>query len=119
MVLKELIFKFVFGRVWWSCSTMCATQTGVLFLSLSGSGGGNSNVYIKGLPAVLEGVGQVVCSTGFAKNVLSAPKLANFLLHLFQVGLAWCTIGIYHSTISAFWSLIAFTRHLIILSFQN
>ena len=72
-------------------------QTGVLFLSLSGSGEGNLNVYITGLPAVLERVVQVVCSTGFTKHALSAPKLANFLLHLFQVGLAWCTIGIYHS----------------------
>ena len=30
------------------------------------------------------------------------PKLANFFLHLFQVGLAWHTIGIDHSAISAF-----------------
>ena len=35
-------------------------------------------------------------------DAISAPKLANFLLHLFQVGLAWHTIGIYHSAISAF-----------------
>ena len=39
---------------------------------------------------------------GLPNNALSAPKLANFLLHLFQVGLAWHTIGIYHSAISAF-----------------
>ena len=39
---------------------------------------------------------------GLPNNALSAPKLANFLLHLFQVGLAWCTIGIYRSAISAF-----------------
>ena len=69
---------------------MCAMQTGVLFLSLSGSGGGNSNIYIKGLPAVLEGVGQLgVAHKGLPNNALSAPKLANFLLHLFQVGLGW------------------------------
>ena len=37
-----------------------------------------------------------------ANSVISAPKLANFLLHLFQVGLAWCTIGIYHSAVSTF-----------------
>ena len=42
-----------------------------------------------------------------------------FLLHLFQVGLAWGTIGINHSAISAFWSLITCTGHLIILSFRN
>ena len=39
---------------------------------------------------------------GLPNNASSAPKLANFLLHLFQVGLAWHTIGIYHSAISAF-----------------
>ena len=39
---------------------------------------------------------------GLPNNAISAPKLANFLLHLFQVGLAWHTIGIYHLAISAF-----------------
>ena len=39
---------------------------------------------------------------GLPNNAISAPKLANFLLHLFQVGLAWHTIGVYHSAISAF-----------------
>ena len=39
---------------------------------------------------------------GLLNNAISAPKLANFLLHLFQVSLAWYTIGIYCSAISAF-----------------
>ena len=39
---------------------------------------------------------------GLPNNAISAPKLGNFLLHLFQVGLSWHTIGIYHSAISAF-----------------
>ena len=39
---------------------------------------------------------------GLPNNAISAPKLANFLLHLFQVGLAWHTIGIYHPAISTF-----------------
>ena len=39
---------------------------------------------------------------GLLNNAISAPKLANFLLHVFQVGLAWCNIGIYHSAMSAF-----------------
>ena len=38
---------------------MCAMQTGVPFLSLSGGGGGNLNIFVKGLPAVLERMGQV------------------------------------------------------------
>ena len=47
-------------------------------------------------------MGQLVCLTGFTKQCHMCPKLANFLLHLFQVGLTWHTIGIYHSAISAF-----------------
>ena len=39
---------------------------------------------------------------GLPNNTISAPKLANFLLHLFQVGLAWHTIGISCTAISAF-----------------
>ena len=38
-------------------------------------------------------------------NVILATKLTNFLWHLFQVGLAWHTIGIYHSAISNFLDL--------------
>ena len=56
---------------------------------------------------------------GLPNNAISAPKLANFFLYLLQVGLAWHTIGISCSAISAFWSLLAFTGHLIILSFWN
>ena len=54
---------------------------------------------------------------GLPNNAISTPKLANFLLHLFQVGQAWHP----HWYISFcyfcfFWSLIGFTRLLIILS---
>ena len=35
-------------------------------------------------------------------NAIYAPKLADILVHLFRAGLAWHTIGIYHSAISAF-----------------
>ena len=80
---------------------MCVRQTGALFLSLSGSGG-NLSVYIKGLPAVLEGMGRLVYLTGCTKQCHLSPKLANFLVHLFQVGLAWYTIGVYCSAFSAF-----------------
>ena len=53
-------------------AVMCVTQTGAHFFSLSGSGGGNLRVYVKGLPAVLEGMGKLVCSTGCTKNAISA-----------------------------------------------
>ena len=39
---------------------------------------------------------------GVPNSAICAPKLANFVLHLFQVGLVWCTIDIYHSAISTF-----------------
>ena len=39
---------------------------------------------------------------GIPSNVISAPKLADFLVHLLRVGLAWHTIGIYYSAISLF-----------------
>ena len=35
-------------------------------------------------------------------SAISTPKLANFLVHLFRVGLTWHTIGIYHSVFSVF-----------------
>ena len=34
-------------------------------------------------------------------HAISAPKLVDFLVHFFMIGLAWHTIGI-HSAISAF-----------------
>ena len=39
---------------------------------------------------------------GVQYNATSAPKLANFLVNLFRVWLAWCTVGIYYSPILAF-----------------
>ena len=44
---------------------------------------------------------------------------ANFLLHVFQVGLAWHTIGIYGSAISTFFEPHRLHKVLIILSFQK
>ena len=39
---------------------------------------------------------------GVPNNAISASKLGNILVHLFQVCLAWHTIGIHHSAISTF-----------------
>ena len=52
-----------------------------------------SNVGRNGKAGVLEGV---------PSNAISAPRSADILVHLFRVSLAWHTIGIYHSAISAF-----------------
>ena len=51
---------------------------------------------------MLKGMGRLVCLGGVVNNALSALKLADFLVHLFRVGLAWHMIGIYCSAISAF-----------------
>ena len=67
--IKDLIVDVLVGHALKSlpylhlmlCSEMCITQTGVLFLSLSGSGRGKLSVYVEGLPAVLEGIGRLVC----------------------------------------------------------
>ena len=48
-----------------SCSEMWVAQTGVLFLSLSGSNSGNSSIYDEGPPAMLEGMGRLVYSRGY------------------------------------------------------
>ena len=81
--VKDLIVDVLVGQAFkglqylhltlWLLSMTCAMQTGVLFLGLSGSSGGNSNNYIKGLPAVVEGVGRVLCLTGFTKQCPLCP----------------------------------------------
>ena len=57
----------------WLLREMCVAQTGVLFLSLSGSDGSNLSIYDKGLPAVLEGMGRLVCLRGCTKQCHICP----------------------------------------------
>ena len=86
----------------WLLSNVCYTDKGSLPQSVRQwqgqleclRQGSTSSAGGSGLVGVLNRVCQMMPSL--------APKLANFLLHLFQVGLAWCTIGIYRSAISAF-----------------
>ena len=56
-VLKSLPYlHLTFGLLRDEC---CADR--VLFLSLSGSVGGNSSIYDEGLPVMLKGLGRLVC----------------------------------------------------------
>ena len=98
---------------------MCAMQTGVFFLSLSGSGWVNSSIYIEGLPAVLEGMGRLVCSTGCTKQCHLCPKISK-LFGTFILGWPGLVYNwyIWFCYFLPFWSLIIFTRLLIILSSQ-
>ena len=63
-----------------------AAQTRVLFLSLSGSGRSDSSFYNRGLPAVLERMGKLLCTGWLPNNAISACQLADFLFNLFRVG---------------------------------
>ena len=84
----------------WLLRDVCV-QTGVLFHSLSGSGGGDSSVYNKYLPTMLKECTSWYAEEGVPNNAISAPKLADSLAHLFRAGLVWCMMCIYHSAISA------------------
>ena len=97
----------------------CVTQRGVLFLSLSGGGWATQTSTSKVYQQCWKEWARWCAQQFLPNNAISAPKVGNFLLHLFQVGLAWCTIGIYHLLFLLFWNLISFTRFLIILSSQN
>ena len=39
---------------------------------------------------------------GVSNSAIFAPELAHFLVHIFRVGLAWHTISIYYTALSAF-----------------
>ena len=51
----------------------CVAWTRVFFLSLSGSGKGESSIYNKGLQAVLERMGRLVCLRGCTKQCHICP----------------------------------------------
>ena len=84
------------------CLDVCVVQTGALFFSLSGIGRDYSSIFEKSLQIVLEGMGWPVCLRGVPKNVISVPKLAEFLAYFLRVGLAWYIVGINCYAISAF-----------------
>ena len=46
-----------------------------------------------------------MCLRGLLNSAISAPKLADTLVHLFRVGLAWYIVRVYHSVISSFLEL--------------
>ena len=127
-IVKDLIVDVSVGQVLrglqylhltlWLLSNVCCTDGGSL--QPVRWWWGNSNVYIKGLPAVLEGVGQLVCSTGFTKQYHLCPYTSTFFVRFISDG-DWPGIPLVSIILLFlhFWSLIAFTRQLIILSFQN
>ena len=80
---------------------MCCADRAI-FHSLSGRGGVTQASTTKVYQHCWKGWAGWCAQKGVPQNAISASKLADSLLHLFRVGLAWHTMGIYHSTISAF-----------------
>ena len=81
---------------------MCVLQTAVLFLSLSASCG-VTQVSMTKVTSSARRDGPVSVLKRVYQTMPFLPlNLADFLVHLLRVGLALCTVAIYHSAISAF-----------------
>ena len=86
----------------WLLNNVCCTDRGPLPQSVRQWQGQLKHLH-QGSTSSAGGSGPGFALDRVYQTMLSpAPKLANFLLHLYQVGLAWHTIGIYYSVISAF-----------------
>ena len=70
------------------CSAMCVAEIRVHFLSLPGSGRGSLSVYDKSYQQLWKEWTRWSPLEG-EPNIFSVPKLADFLVHLFRVGLSW------------------------------
>ena len=68
-----------------SCSEVCVVQTGVLFLSLTCSGRGDSSIYNKCYLQHLKEWISWCAPKGVPNDAFAAPKLAHFLDYLFRV----------------------------------
>ena len=102
------VMQLLYLTLWLLSNMFCS-------LSLSGSGGDNWSIYNNGLPTMFERMGQLLCLRGILNSGFSAPKLANFLLHLFRVGLLIIQFLLTILIFQPFWNLII-TRIQIILS---
>ena len=63
---------------------------------------GNSSIYDKHLPAMLEGMGRLVCLERVYQNAISVPKFADYWFIYFRFGWPGIQMFFYHSAISAF-----------------
>ena len=88
-IVKDLVMGVLVGQALrglrylhltlWQLSNMCYTDRGSLPWSVR-QWQGNLNVYINGLPTVLEGMGWLVCSTGFTKQCHLCPYTSKFFV---------------------------------------
>ena len=99
--------------VTWS---MCSTDK-VLLLCLAVAG--VTSVGKKGLLAILERMGRVVCWRGYTKQCHIIPLISKFLVHLF--GSDYCGVQLMFTYLwfQHFWNLIFMKRLQIILSSRN
>ena len=89
----------------WISRDMCYTDKGSLPQSFMWWLG-DLNIYSKSLSAVFKEWVGCYAWEGVLNNVISALKFVKVLLYLLRVWDAWCTTGIYHLTISAFFNPI-------------
>ena len=111
-IIKDLIMDVSVGQVLkglpylhlplWLLSNVCYTDR-LLFLSLSGSGGGNSNIYVKVYQQCLKKWAGWCAQQGVPDNAISAPKLANFWYIYFR--LAWPGLAYHWYTLFCYFYL--------------
>ena len=111
-IIKDLVMDVSVGQIlkglqylhltlWW-LSSVCYVDRGSLPQSVRCWWWQLEHLYQRSTSSIGRN-GQVGVLNRVYQSVPSLPpKLANFLLHLFQVSLAWHTIGIYCPAISAF-----------------
>ena len=76
-------------------------MTRIFFLCLSGSGKGNSSIYVKRFISIVGKNGLVgMLEIYQVNNAISSSKIGDFMLYLFKVGQVWHTIAIYSPAIS-------------------
>ena len=86
----------------WLLRDVCCADKGFLLQSVR-QWQGDSSVYDKSLPTILERVDWMVFLRGSIKQFHFCLNLADFLVHLLiRVVLSWCTISIYHYAMYAF-----------------
>ena len=90
----------------WLLGDMCCADKGSLAQSVRQWGGGKEVSTMKVYQQCWKEWAGRCAQEGAPNKTISVHKLANFSFHSFRVGLAWQTIAIYHSVISAFRSLI-------------
>ena len=111
-IIKDLVMYVLVGQVLkglqyqhltlWQLSNVCYADGGSLPWSVRQWQGQLEHLHQRSTSSAGKNGPVGVLNRVYQTMQSPSPKLAKLLLHLFQVGLAWHTIDIYHSAISAF-----------------